>query len=533
MSLRRPLLISTLLIAGAAAGGHYYLWQQQAKHFSKTAEQTVQQLAAQGVAISYDAMRISGYPLAVELVLENPRASGRIDSLLEKFAPAEAAASGGAMPQWQHESRLSGELKLRSNLLADRFTATLSGAITSMNDIGGQKDSSISKPSGDSTCDLALKHAQPLASSLLLMARSEALPAPAFESIRCEFPASSYSDTNSGEMLSAFQGLSLRAQTSLSDNAARDIDVFFNVKEAEVSKAGDKLVDLYLRALAPQSTYSAGWSAYGKQTTTIDFSARGLREKHSLKDPFTIDLRQFQMHNDAYDITISAAISHSLENSAQNSRLMLNANSRFTPAYQAMLDEAMREVARGMLQQSTPTDNLSQIDEASLYDMLRLAVPDLASLGTLTQAIDVSYQGKEGWMDGTAKLARFELSATPYGITGTGEGTTAPGQMAPVGSLTLDCRQCHQLIDDAAAYSMRLSGVLALLEPGAAPLPTLSPKQLEGLKAFLAALAPAEQDGLQRFLITSNQQGMPSINGKNMMDVLALYASHMQQQETP
>ncbi len=95
---------------------------------------------------------------------------------------------------------------------------------------------------------------------------------------------------------------------------------------------------------------------------------------------------------------------------------------------------------------------------------------------------------------GDVTLTDFELSASPYGITGKGAGKAGSGPASPVNALALTCGNCLRLIDDMAAYEMRLQQKCSCASSAekAASL-AIDPRLVEGFKGFLSALVRAAE----------------------------------------
>jgi hypothetical protein len=61
----------------------------------------------------------------------------------------------------------------------------------------------------------------------------------------------------------------------------------------------------------------------------------------------------------------------------------------------------------------------------------------------------------------------------------------------------------------------------------------VSPETISKLKGFLSALAAQGNDASWRFAIISDASTGPSVNGKSIMDVMALYSQHMADIDQP
>jgi len=525
--------VSLLGIAALAAGGHYYLWQQHATFARAQVEKAIAAVNAQKQMISYSAIATSGYPRYVEISIENPKVSGRVDEWMQLLADmgkashlerAQQQAAIDALPEWTTDISLSGHIKLRSNLLADRYSVIVSGAITSASDIAGVKESSTSQPQGDSVCDIALSYRESLFDRLMMQLKSEAAAKGELAALNCNFPASRYV-SESGEMLTSTAGAMLKLNLSPSFQPTRTITFAAEVKDAEFSPAGDKLIEMYARALSPQMIYNNRLSVYGKQNVSISFSFNGPTDLAQLggEAPLDVAIDKFSFRNDAYQSDISLKLNKTTANGQSQGQLDLTAKSTFTPVYQSIIRDLFSDLAREALANPNPEWDLSGFTAESLSEALQPAIPDLASLGTLTQTLRANFSGNPAAGSGELNLTELELSATPYGITGKGKAARAAGQLSPTGNVELSCRQCPVMIDDIAAYTARLEQVLlrtGAIKPYEFPLDAAT---LGRFKSFLSQLAVKEAEGSWRFVIASSAEAPPSINGKPFAEVMALY----------
>src|SRR5690606_10710341 len=97
-----------------------------------------------------------------------------------------------------------------------------------------------------------------------------------------------------------------------------------------------------------------------------------------------------------------------------NGNLSSKLSFKFTSNFNETYDTLMQEMARNYIQQifivTVPEFNplppeLQQRNPDELYAAVASAVPNLHSLGKLTQALDISYDGNERFTDGDVNLA--------------------------------------------------------------------------------------------------------------------------------
>ena len=160
---------------------------------------------------------------------------------------------------------------------------------------------------------------------------------------------------------------------------------------------------------------------------------------------------------------------------------------------------------------------MEKYEEDGVYSIVVPAIPHLHPLGTMVQAFDGSFQGKDNLSSGDITLNNLELSATPYGITGKGAAKIV--QPLPSFNVILTCRNCAQLVDDLAAYGIRLQKALVNFDPDTVARLTYEPKQVEGFKSFLKGLV-ATTDGQNApdysYAIIGDGTPNVTVNGKSL-----------------
>ncbi|MCE2926830.1 MAG: hypothetical protein LW823_04200 [Rickettsiales bacterium] len=526
-----------------AAGGHYFVWQQHANHAKEQVEAAIAKINADKPMISYASLTTSGYPSRIAVTLENPKFSGRVDEWLQAVAQAgntntlehqQRKTAIESLPEWITDTSINGRIVLSSNLLADRYAITVSGPLTSTNQIAGFSETSASEPQGDSHCDITVTHKESLFERLQELLKNEPTTMGDFTSIDCNIPATRYV-SNSGEVLTSSNGASLRVNTAAELEQTHKLDVMLMLRDMEVTEAGDKLIEMYMRTLMPEMNYSNRWSIYGKQTTELDFRYSGPKDFRQMtkNQPIDIALNKFAIRNDVYQTDFSFLMSNANDKGMQQSKLNFQAKSTFAESYQTILNDVLKDMSKEILEHPQPNRDLSRFTPENLVEILTPAVPNFASLGTLTQTIDLNYSGNDSFTEGNATLTQLEFSATPYGITGKGNAKLTGGQMMPSGALDLECRQCSLMLDDIAGYTTRLRQALMTIDPSMANDFPVSPETISKLKGFLSALAAQGNDASWRFAIISDASTGPSVNGKSIMDVMALYSQHMADIDQP
>jgi hypothetical protein len=526
------LLVFFVLCAGLFG----YAWHLQSSAMLAQVERAIADMNKNGEVVSYDSISRSGFPAAVQVTLVNPRAKGRLDQWLAQ-AQAASPTTLDTLPPWETSIEVKGELQLHSDLLGEKLGFALTGPLHYTNVIAGMSESSTSQPEGSTRCDMTLGFKQGRMERLVALLKGQgnaSLEEAQLRALECRVPAMRYVDDASNELLTSTGGLSLDVSHDEKDSAHRHLRVVAKGVDMEVTAAGDRQIESYLRALAPGYVYSNRLASYGKQNFDLDFE---YEEPHGMstadaKSPLAVHVHRWNVDSAIYGSQGSFHFTHTPGAEGVAMQLKLQASSHFGEGYDALLRDLLRDVVRDMY--ANPDPNLPQASAIlarftpdTLYEAALPVLPKLHTLGKLTQEVQASYNGNQQLTQGKLALEKLDIGADAYGIAAQGSATMAPGQLMPAGNVTLDCRQCPALLDDTQAYWQRVTDAMQQIDPATAQGMALDPAMVAGFKQFLQALAKPMDSGTYRYeLVGDGGMGL-TINGKRMDEVLSLYAQHM------
>lgn len=541
--MRRILLIAVLAALGVITGGYCIAWYTQASHAKTNVEQFIANLNKQQTYLTYDAIETSGFPSALQISIVRPHFSGRVDelwkSLMASVPPTEQPAAGmplSNLAAWNEDMLLDGRVVMSINALSDHYSLRFSGPMQSKSNINGQEIATAYEPAGEFTCNLQLQQGSFFGSlwnfSTLEERGKEVLND--FRALDCVSLGNTISNAQTKEKLSSV-GPQRFYITHDMVSGTRQLRAYIKVSDAEVLPAADPIIKTYMDALTIDSSFP--FSAYGKQNVEMDFAFTGPVDwqNNNTNQPFSITLSKFDLLNNIYTTTASFYLNNGTTGVDRSARLALKAESAFTPAYNDLLQSTVRRYIRQVYadpdlaksELRPVSDTLHKYTPEEMYNIVSPALPDLPSLGKIVQNIDASYQGSADFTSGSANLAAFEMSATPYGITGSGSAKMTQGHL-PQSSFTFAWANCFKMIDDIASYVSRLRTAVAYFDPQQAQQLNLEPDLVQGVKDFLSALAGPASGNASAFTyaIASNDTGI-TINGKDMNSVMGLYREYL------
>jgi len=539
--MRKGLVVVLVLLLVIGGGGFAVVWNIQAGAAKSQVEQFIGRINEKERYISYDGITTSGFPADVVVTIQKPHFTGRIDTALRTLAensPNPNVNDFSAMPEWNADLLLDGAMAIRLNLLSDHYVMSLSGGWINKNTLGGVTESVSSKPTGDTVCGLKMERSGGIAKALwsFNLNRDGKQFAEDFRELDCSVPASTLSDDANNELLTSSGG----ARFFVSSNpqgANHQMRVYLKSVDAEITPAGDKWFETYLRTVMPESSFVTKFSAYGKQNVEIDFSFSGpAAGQNPMLAPFDFNLSKFIINNQVYDTNAVFQLASSVNGDTRTGKLLLKADSTFGEQYDAMIQDMVKSVINDVYKGTEPKlaylkPYVQKYTQEQTYTLVAPSIPNFHSMGKMVQNIDVSYQGNNALTSGDFNIAALEISTPLYGVSGKGTGKMAPGQMAPASNVTLTCANCLRLVDDVVAYIGRLQKTISAFDEQNAADLILDPRRVEGFKSFLAAIAEPSKDAADKssFTYTIISDGMMGItvSGKPMNEVMQLYAQYV------
>lgn len=525
--MRNVILVALLAFAAVIAGGYSIAWFSQASRI----KHSIEQLAGRADApytFTYDAIETSGFPSKLDITIVRPHFKGHIDTLLKSLDPVKFAA----LPEWTEEWH-QGNITLSTNALSTHYRLRLDGDWQGSGLLKGYVISTLVKPAGAFALDLRL---DPHGFGALWNAGSQRWDDAMknFRSIDVVLPAYVMTEQSSGQVL-AQSGPGRLYITRGGKGGREQLRIYIKSTDSEITPRGDELVTTYRQALDPGDLLPSRLSYYGKQNVEFDFSYDGPADfpKEGLgMTPLSATLSVFDVHNTVYTLGGNMHLTNSGTGNRRNAHLDFRLESAFAEPYDALTQDMLRSfIHRMYTDKANPRiaafkPQIERYTESEMLSILYPALPHFHALGKLVQALDVTMQGNSALTQGDITLPMIELSATPYGLTGTGTAKLAEGSPIPQANVTLACRNCPQMVDDIMGYKSRLQTVVAYFNPDEAALLASDARLADGIKRFLTAIATPEGDTYRYAIASDGAMGI-SLNGKPMEEIMALYAQYV------
>lgn len=553
--MKKTLLLSLLVFVAVFAAAYSISWYLQASHIKQNVEQAIAVINTKQSYVTYTSVETSGFPSQVTVSIQNPHFSGRIDTLLKELASQgkvsdnprhqENVAVIETLPEWNMDIALEGDISFSVNAMANRYSIKSSGIWKNTSTTAGESVSMTATPAAESMCTISLSQGGGLFNALWdtsVLFTGEKM-AERFRMFDCVFPAYEASNAQNNEVVFVSGG----GRIYLSNAPAGDTTearAFLEMKDVEILPAGNAIVAHYMKFFSPYYTPKTLYSVYGKQNVAFDLSYRGpvLKGHPSANASFDVVLNKFEITNQIYNSKANLTINNTANDNQKAGKFVFKAVSAFGEGYDAVFQDFVRGAIYEMHYGSDPEMNplkafTQSYEPEQTYAMIAPAIPSFHSLGTLVQAVDVSYQGTGNPAAYDINLADLELSSSLYGITGKGSAKLSPGQFMPAGNLNLACNNCLRMIDDIAAYVDRLEKVVASFSPENATNLHVSPALFEGVKRFLSELGlPAISADTEQsmdktsftYLIESDPAGGVTVNRKPMAEVMELFNRYIE-----
>jgi len=526
-------VLAFIVTLSGAAGISWYL---QAHTMEKNIKEALDTVNKDIPYITYDAIESAGFPYEVRVSLVNPRFTGNINDLLKSYT---TVAKDGVptspfddMLEWNEVAQLDGKITIAINALSDRYSFTVSGNWRNTSTMDNKTISAFSQIQGDSSCVLQLARKggifgtlwnfDELASSYRDLSRDLSL-------LDCSFPAYAFYEYGNNKLLAAGKASRFYIQQT-TDDKQRSLRLLTQAPEYYVTAEGDQFLSNYIRALDQEAPVLSNMAGYGAQSADVEFSYAGpLDPAANFTDTMDVNLSKLNVVNALFQHSTTLQYNNIRTEDQRNSKLALRSQTTASALYDVLLQRSARVVVHDIYtgkneQLSNLKSVMAQYEEQGAYDVLKNAVPAISPLGTLTQALEGSYEGNLGGTQGNYSLSSFELSAAPYGLNATGNASMDGGTLLPKAKIALVCRNCIQMVDDAAAYATRLYTTLQKLDEMAAKPFAFTQAQIDGIKAVLLAISSTEgmEPGSLLFNIVSDGSPNITINGKGLGEVQAL-----------
>ncbi len=494
--MRNAVVTALVVFFLVVAGGGVITWFVQASAAKKSVEQAIAQANQNGFTLTYDSLATSGFPTALTVSIVKPHFTGRIDPIAKAFLASMPNPDVQNMPEWDVDVALDGNVDLSVNFLSDHYTMNMSGNFRSGSKIGGQAEPG-SESVGSSTCSVQIQHPHAVFGILWnfeLLAQEGADLPHNLRMVDCVIPAHTMTDAASKEVLMNHADSRIYVTSAPSGNQ-QQLRIVVKMGDTEVTPAGDKWFAAYSAALVPHGM-PPHLSVYGKQNLDLDVTYNGPSDwqAHGADTPLDINISKFSLNSQVSKSDLVFHFSNTPSNGSHTGALSFKATTSVTEQYDALMQELVHNFINDLYTSTDPQltalrESVQGFKPDDLYSIVSPAIPSLHSLGTLVQAVDVSFQLAPGFSSGDINLAGLEFSASPYGITAKGTATRTAGQPMPAVDMSFACNNCLKLVDDIVDYTGRVQKVVVAIHPEKAAALTIDPALVDGIKGLMGALA--------------------------------------------
>lgn len=549
--MRKIILVSLSVFLVIVAGAYSILWFTQASQIKKGVENAIAQINKQQPLLTYESIETSGFPRDVNVAIVKPHFKGRIDTMLKSIgAPAPLAADPAATPQnpfaslpeWNEDLLLEGRVVFSINALSDSYSYHVIGNLVNTSVIGGQTQSRTIESTGESICTLQLERGTLLKASLWDYKTLSRDPKQLLHDVRladCYNPGSSIVDNVTHQKL-ASGGLFRIYVTSAPQGSNQSLRFYLKSTDTEITPEGDKLIDSYMHLISPQSEPIAA-SLYGKQNMEVDFTYNAPSDisAASKNPPLDIHLSKFTLTSQLFNFDAVLDITNGMNGVNRASRFNIKTAADFSETYDTMMQTGLRHFVNELYQTPPADPRMAELQQTlqkytpdQAYAIFYPLLPHLHPLGHIVQAVDIGYLGNPDITTGDVSLTDLQMMTTPYGITGKGAAKISPATPMPASNVTLVCHNCMQMIDDIAAYAVRVQKTMSYLNPQIAGQINTSPQLTQGVKDFLNALNvrvtdTASSNDLTFSFVSDGTMGGMTLNGKRADAVMALYREYI------
>jgi hypothetical protein len=554
--MRKIIGIGLVVFIIVAAGGFVASWYLQASQIKSNVEATIARINAKQQYITYQSIETSGFPSDVIVSIVNPRFAGRVDTLikdLEQDAQKSGAPLTGpdgaplaqlsTLPEWSEDVTLNGHITLGVNAVSDTYTLTIHGNWVSNGKIGAQAIAMERTGGEDTTCRMEMARGNFFSTlwDFSAFANDPSRFASDFRLFDCVIPSSTIADRNTKETIMQWGAGRIYASSQPAAGDQRQIRFHLKNTDSEVLPKGDAVFDAYLgliRAVDPFFYYPKV-SSFGKQNIEIDLSYTGPADMKSDFQNANVDI-----HLDKFNFSSNLSSSNGslvfTKTADAGGNQAGKAGFRFETTVGQQYDAYIRDYARFLITQLYAHGSqkpefliwkpaMDKYTAEEMYAIIYPIIPNFQYLGKLVQALDVSYQLDKSMAAGDVTLSVLDFSTTPYGLTGQGSAKQTPGQLFPNSNTRLSCRNCLKMVDDIFDYALRFKTVMSYFKPEEAATMPISLELAQATKDFLDRLAeknPSDLATLHYTIVSDPAQGV-NVNGKNIMEVMALYEEHV------
>lgn len=534
--MKKIIPIGFLVLIVAAGGGLYSVWNNHAEEAKQNVTAALAQLNGENGKLEYEAITTSGFPTALNIAIVNPHFSLQTSKLITKFSPPESLANK-QIPEIIQDYKLDGNIVVSVNALSNNYKIITTGNWSGTDTIAGKTTAIASISTGETVCELNLKNSTKGPSDLWnlnAIGEDKENFAQNFRKFSCETPSNNWVSGDNKEVIFSSAGNIISITNEPSGDLV-NINFYLKFSDYEITKAGDDIVSSYMQAFGQPQPYT--FSSFGKNNAEIDIAYSGSKDWANAKEniktkpmPLDIKVKKFEVSNNSGATSFSFSANHILKDGIRDAAISYKIESKVTDLYRDYLNTSIANLLKTpeyeKLINPEIKEKIAALSSGELDSLAISVIPDFASLGKMVIGIDLTYHGDDSFTDSELTMPSFELSATPYGITAKGAVKRTKDQMIPSGNLSVSCANCLQMIDDSVAYFERVKSAIATIEPSKVTGLEIDPRTVQAVKNFLLKLAQTKETGEQNplvFELISNAGAQPTINGKSIAEVSALF----------
>ena len=519
---RLPYIIAGIfvfLIAGYSV--FWYLQAQRAKElFVDIATHLPDHPNANGkiFTLKYDDIHVGGYPFSYRVIFKNPVLSWKTPLPGDMVGFKDAKSDLAPMDTM----KLTGELALESNYLANSFAASSTGIVDSTMETPDGPLSWQSHWDGPSTFSIAFNEEG--RKKLMAGENPFALLQNPQELVR-SLHAISFAGTNvsikrmpDGKQIFFVPSNSIDFSLNPIDATNSEIKLKVDTKDMVLThEYGMLLAGFYMiggvdKAAIP--TYRQFDERAGKTTIAIDVSATGPFQPDAAPPAeynLDVESRQFSIKNDWYEITLPMMLKIKRNATTNSFSLTHEGVIRFSKEMEQALREdyitsgrAYAELQQLFQDRGVSTPPPYQIDSSGIF-------PEISSFGMIKTAADISSSDDGKALD----IKKASIHSDLYSVDATGNVKFTDSSA----NIKVDCTNCLQMIDDAAAYYNHTQNFMRQINPQS-KFSMLSTTQIDAVKQMITSL---DADPASKDVITFNYQqqgGTSTISGQPIQQVM-------------
>jgi hypothetical protein len=525
-------LIIFVLVAGAA---YSISWFSQASAAHTAIEKAIESINQRHPKITYEGITTAGFPTELRVSIVKPQYNGVVPADLM----AEISGQRGKNMEWKNSIALDGAITFTINAYSNQYKMLVDGEWRMTSTLNGATINGISKSKGPSICTLDLVSNQGFTSNLWNFSAIVQSPKELAQNLQkfdCYFQGGELLDPANNKRQASY-GLTRFYLNNTPSGNSTSARAYIKLTDSEVTPYYDKkMAELWRALYGDMMTAPFLGAVQGKQNAEFDISYSGpidWSQPGANTMPLDIQIGKFNVSNAIYQSDFTFRLTNALKEAQRSARLMYKAEMQAKPAYNELNKAILQSFIHSVYTDEKATDlkaAFANYTPEQAYQILLPALPDIASLGKITSALDISYNGADGWKKGDIDLSTFELSTTPYGLLAKGKGKLAETSPIPSVGISLACNNCMQMVDDIVGYVERIRRTVSAFSPEQAMAMSISPEQVFGFKNFLKALgqAAASKDGkryLSYSIATNGVDG--TVNGKSMQEVMMLFMHYM------